>query len=123
MPTDPGHEFQDVVKQLGGLRVIYQLATEFAVCDRWFSSLPGPTWPNRFFVHGASSAGLDHSPAQGQMAGWETPGFGFTYPHGSVFDALSGAGLTWRIYNDDTDAYSDDPQDGLSSARSRRYRR
>ena len=25
---------------------------------------------------------------------------------------MSRAGLTWRIYNDDTDAYSDDPQDG-----------
>jgi phospholipase C len=162
MPTDPGHEFQDVFKQLGGphanypsggpypninlsgfaanyatsitegpapasadigkimlgfdtraqLCVLYQLATEFALCDHWFSSLPGPTWPNRFFVHGASSAGLDHSPTKGQMAGWETPGFGFTYPRGSVFDAVSAAGLTWRIYNDDTDAYSDDPQDG-----------
>src|SRR4051812_9830241 len=44
------------------LPVIYQLATEFAVCDQWFSSLPGPTWPNRFFVHGASSGGLDDSP-------------------------------------------------------------
>ncbi|MGH3170805.1 MAG: alkaline phosphatase family protein [Trebonia sp.] len=162
MPTDPGHEFQDVFKQLGGpdanypsggpypdinlsgfaanyatsttegpppasadigkimlgfdsgaqLSVIYQLATEFAVCDHWFSSLPGPTWPNRFFVHGASSAGLDHSPSKEEMAGWEVPGFGFTYPHGSIFEALSGAGLTWRIYHDDTDAYSDDPQDG-----------
>ncbi len=161
MPTDPGHEFLDVVQQLtdqttypsGGpypginlsgfaenyatsttegsppapadigeimlgfdtsnqLRVIYQLATEFAVCDHWFSSLPGPTWPNRFFVHGASSAGLDHSPTTEQIAQWEIPGFCFTYPHGSIFDALSGAGLTWRIYNDDTDAYSDDPQNG-----------
>src|SRR6202012_3416354 len=78
----------------------------------WFSSLPGPTWPNRFFVHGASSAGLDHSPTRTEMVGWEAPGFGFTYPHGSVFDAVSRAGLTWGIYNDDTDAYSDDPQDG-----------
>jgi phospholipase C len=32
------------------------------------------------------------------MVGWEAPGFGFTYPHGSVFDAVSRAGLTWRIY-------------------------
>jgi hypothetical protein len=58
---------------------------------------------------GASSAGLDHSPTTAEMAGWETPGFGFAYPRGSVFDAVSRAGLSWRIYNDDTDAYSDDP--------------
>ncbi len=37
----------DTPKQLS---VIYQLALEFAICDQWFSSLPGPTWPNRFFV-------------------------------------------------------------------------
>ena len=40
------------------LPVIYQLATEFAICDHWFSSIPGPTWPNRFFLHGASSNGF-----------------------------------------------------------------
>lgn len=27
------------------------LATQFAVFDRWFSSIPGPTQPNRFFLH------------------------------------------------------------------------
>jgi phospholipase C len=160
MPTDPGHEFQDVVEQLAGagasypdggpyphitvsgfaanyattegpapakadigkimlgfdtstqLPVAFQLATEFAVCDHWFSSLPGPTWPNRFFVHGASSAGLDHSPSKADIGKWEVPGFGFTYPHGSIFEALSRAGLSWRVYCDDTDAYSDDPRIG-----------
>jgi phospholipase C len=149
MPTDPGHEFQDVVEQLCGqgatfksgspyppinnsgfaanyattttegpvpapgqigaimqcfdtpnqLPVMYQLATEFALCDHWFSSLPGPTWPNRFFVHGASSAGLDHSPSTGQIAKWESVS-GFTYPKGSIYDALNRAKLKWRLYND-----------------------
>lgn len=33
------------------LPVIYQLATEFALCDQWFASLPGPTFPqSRFFA-------------------------------------------------------------------------
>ena len=156
MPTDPGHEFLDVVEQLGGqnaayrrgmpypaitnagfvanyattrseitsgnpslppaadigdvmkcfrtpgqLPVIYQLATEFALCDQWFSSLPGPTWPNRFFVHGASSGGWDDSPDAVQMVAWETPGFGFTYPHGSIYDALAKRGIKWRVYADE----------------------
>src|SRR3954447_7794909 len=26
------------------------LARKYAVCDRWFSSFAGPTWPNRFFA-------------------------------------------------------------------------
>jgi phospholipase C len=37
------------------LPVLTTLAKEFAVCDHWYSSMPGPTWPNRFFVHAAST--------------------------------------------------------------------
>jgi phospholipase C len=33
------------------------LAQHFAVCDRWFSSVPGPTLPNRSFAHAATSLG------------------------------------------------------------------
>ncbi len=149
MPTDPGHEFPDVVEQLAGegatyphggpypsidnsgfaanyattttegpapsppdigdimacfdtpvqLPVIYALATEFAICDNWFSSLPGPTWPNRFFLHGASSSGLDHSPTKEEMIEWESV-FGFRYPNGSIFNALDGAGVSVAFYVD-----------------------
>jgi phospholipase C len=148
MPTDPGHEFTDVVAQLAGLGqtypsggpyptinnsgfaanyatttteepappaaigdimqcfntpsqlpVIYQLATQFAICDQWFSSLPGPTWPNRFFVHGASSSGLDHSPSNTEIYEWETFS-GFTYPHGSIYDALKAASVSFGLFRD-----------------------
>jgi phospholipase C len=169
LPTDPGHEFADVLEQLAGpgatyppggpypqitnsgfaanyatsttegpaptqaeigdvmacfdtknqLPVIYQLATEFVLCDQWYSSLPGPTWPNRFFLHGASSSGLDDSPTHTQMAEWEAPGEGFEYPHGSIFQALSRAGILYQLYNDSSEQppnypsiYSDDPQNG-----------
>ena len=37
--------------------VLSRLATEYAACTRWFSSVPGPTFPNRFYVHSATSAG------------------------------------------------------------------
>ena len=94
------------------LPVIHQLATQFAVCDHWFSSLPGPTWPNRFFVHGASSAGLDHSPTDTEMAEWDTID-GFEYPNGSVFQALTKNGFRWRLYNDRQDSNSDHPQSRL----------
>jgi phospholipase C len=33
------------------LRVLYALADEFAVCDHWFCSFLGSTWPNRVFVN------------------------------------------------------------------------
>lgn len=100
------------------LPVMQQLAQTFAICDQWYSSLPGPTWPNRFFLHGASSSGLDDSPSSAQMAEWELPGEGFRYPKGSIYDALRAAGIPYRFYIDSTGAplyrslYSDDPQAG-----------
>lgn len=35
----------------------YALADRFTVCDRWFASVMGPTWPNRYYLHAGSSAG------------------------------------------------------------------
>ena len=90
------------------LPVIYQLACEFAICDNWYSSLPGPTWPNRFFVHGASSAGWTDSPHLGDEVTWELI-HGFRYGNGSIFQALCNAGHEWRLYNDDKNQFSDDP--------------
>ncbi len=37
--------------------VLYGLADNFTLCDRWFASVMGPTWPNRFFLHACSSNG------------------------------------------------------------------
>src|SRR5579872_6972534 len=54
------------------LPVLHALAREYAVCDRWFSSMPGPTAPNRMFVHAGSSGGLDHSPTTEDVVEWET---------------------------------------------------
>jgi phospholipase C len=39
------------------LPVLTTLARQFALCDAWFSSVPGPTWPNRFFAHAATWKG------------------------------------------------------------------
>jgi phospholipase C len=84
------------------LPVLTALAKEFAVCDCWFSSMPGPTWPNRFFALGASSAGLDHSPSTFETAIWQTID-GFKFQNGSIFDAGRGfwflkRKLKWKIY-------------------------
>jgi phospholipase C len=43
--------------------VLTTLAREFALCDGYFSSVPGPTLPNRAFAHCASSNGsVDNNP-------------------------------------------------------------
>jgi phospholipase C len=45
------------------LPVICELARQYAICDQWFSSVPGPTLPNRAFAHFGTSFGrLDMSP-------------------------------------------------------------
>jgi phospholipase C len=80
------------------LPVMYQLATEFAVCDHWFSSLPGPTMPNRFFLHGGSSSGLADSPADWQPKAWVL--HGFAHANGNIFGAMKKVGVNWRIYVD-----------------------
>jgi phospholipase C len=43
--------------------ILTTLAQEYAVCDHWFSSVPGPTLPNRSYAHAATSIGrLDMNP-------------------------------------------------------------
>ena len=32
-----------------------QLARHFTICDHWFASMLGPTFPNRFYTHSAST--------------------------------------------------------------------
>ena len=82
------------------LPILNQLAREFAVCDHWYSSLPGPTFPNRFFMHAASSGGLDRSPTKAENAWWETVD-GFDFPKGTIYDRLDGADLRYRFYAGD----------------------
>jgi phospholipase C len=78
-------------KQLPALTA---LAQEFAVCNYWHSSLPGPTFPNRFFVHACTSGGLTESPPELAILA------GFSFAGGTVYSKLSAAKKTWRIYHD-----------------------
>lgn len=80
--------------------IIDTLAREFAICDNWFSSMPGPTWPNRLFVHAASSAGLDDSPGT-----WDTVTTtlidGYRFDNGTIFDRLEQKCLDWLVFEGD----------------------
>jgi phospholipase C len=79
------------------LPIMYSLAKEFVVCDRWFASMPGPTWPNRLFSQGGSSMGLDDSPSNYEMLKWDTID-GIVFKNGSIYDALDKKGIPWKIY-------------------------
>jgi phospholipase C len=76
------------------LPVLTTLATEFALFNFWYSSLPGPTWPNRFFIHAATSGGLTDSPSTSQIVA------GFSFQNGTIYERLKDAGKDWCIYHD-----------------------
>jgi phospholipase C len=82
----------------GTLPVLQTLAESFAICDRWFSSLPGPTWPNRFFVHSGTSLGHVKMPN-----GVFEPNL-HLYDQPTVYQRLSEKNIDWAIY------YGDFPQ-------------
>jgi phospholipase C len=70
------------------LPVLCGLAKGFAVCDRWFASVPTQTFPNRAFAVAGTSLGYTDNSAHGVPA-FNTP---------SVFGKLADAGQTWKIY-------------------------
>ena len=74
------------------LPALTSLASEFCVCNRWFSAVPGPTWSNRFFAHSATSDGMIIDTVK------------HNYRMKTIFDSLDKQGLSWNIY------YGDIPQ-------------
>jgi phospholipase C len=94
-PADPSIIMKAFAPE--SLPILNQLAREFVVCDHWFSSLPGPTWPNRFFVHAATSGGLDDSPTLPQILVSDTIN-GFRFDNGTIYGLLSEHRINWTIY-------------------------
>jgi phospholipase C len=43
------------------LPVSYALADAYSLCNRWFCSVMGPTWPNRFYLHCGTSGGMKYN--------------------------------------------------------------
>jgi len=90
----------------GDLGFIHDAAKTFTVCDRFFCSLLGPTFPNREYMHAAQSYGLkDNSlpPQAGYPTGfpWET----------TIWHQLERAGVSHRYF------YCDVPVTALWGAR------
>ena len=82
------------------LPIMNVLASEFAVCDNWFSSMPGPTFPNRYFIHAATSGGLDDSPSSLDIVSSTTVD-GLRFENGNIFDALDDKCIKWEIFEGD----------------------
>jgi hypothetical protein len=63
-------------------------------------SLLCPAWPNRFFRHAASSAGLDPSPTTADVASSILVN-GYKFENGTIYDRLDDEGISWTIYKGD----------------------
>jgi phospholipase C len=69
-----------------------QLARQFTVFDNYFCAVLGPTYPNRWYQHAATSMGLKSNlfpPEAGSPAGFDWL---------TIWDRLEAAGIDWRYY-------------------------
>jgi phospholipase C len=76
----------------------YELAQRFAISDRFFAPVLGPTFPNRAYLMAATSFG--HVVTSDQIPPLE----GYRPVHGTLWDLLDRNGVSWADY------YQDVPQ-------------
>lgn len=69
------------------LPITWALADHYTTCDRWFSAVMGPTWPNRFYWHTGTSNGTKTN---------YVPDFEVTWP--TVLHRLEAKGIDWAHY-------------------------
>jgi phospholipase C len=78
------------------LPVYYELATQFATSDRWFSPVMTQTVPNRmYFFAGTSFGHIDNHDPQ-PSNGWPQP---------TIFDSLDNANIPWKYYYLDSSVF------------------
>ncbi len=77
------------------LPVLSTLAREFGVYDAWFAGVPSQTFCNRSFFHASTSHGFVTNQDGGGYSKW----LGAPYAP-TIFNRLSDAGHTWRVYYD-----------------------
>lgn len=65
---------------------LYALADGSALCQRWFCSVLGPTWPNRLYSHAATSGGATGND------------FGDDRSMPTIYQRLDAAGIPWVDY-------------------------
>ncbi len=78
------------------LPALHTLARNYTICDRWFSSLPGPTWPNRFFaLSGTCSGNFEMLPTMDKDA---LANVFSAQSQDTIFDRLAEAKKRWNVF-------------------------
>ncbi len=78
------------------LPALHRLARGFTICDHWHASLPGPTWPNRFFALTGTTNGRVDMPGDGTHSA-DLPGY-FEQTQDTIFDRLNERAIDWKVY-------------------------
>lgn len=81
---------------LDSLPALHRLAHAFTICDHWHASLPGPTWPNRFFALTGTANGRVGMPGDGTHRA-DLPGY-FQQTQDTIFDRLNERAIDWKVY-------------------------
>ena len=82
----------------GDLPIYDHLTKHFCVCDRWHSSVPGATWPNRLYaVAGSANGSRDDNTKPLPIYGKPLP----IYAKPSFVRHLDAADVKWRWYTYD----------------------
>jgi phospholipase C len=85
----------------------YSLARTFTIANRWFCSLPGPTYPNRRFLLAGTAYGGTVTDISALLD--DPP------PNGTIFDRLHSSAISWRNY------FTDVPQTAVVRSTLTRY--
>ena len=75
------------------------LAREYMICDRWYASHPGPTFPNRFYY----LSGHLNSDASGEPERDNNPSSLRLLRSRTIQDALTERGIAWKMYESPPD--------------------
>ena len=73
----------------GQLPALTALARNFVLCDQWFAEVPGPTMPNRLYMHAATSAG------------WARNDWSVALDSVTIYEQLQQSQRTWAVYFSD----------------------
>jgi phospholipase C len=71
------------------LPALTALARNFVLCDQWFAEVPGPTMPNRLYMHAATSAG------------WARNDWSVALDSVTIYEQLQQSQRTWAVYFSD----------------------
>jgi phospholipase C len=88
--------------QLPGLAA---LAQNFVLCDQWYAEVPGPTMPNRLYMHAATSAG------------WARNDWSLPLDQVTIYEQMQNNGRSWAVYYSDQNEVAQYTSDQRRSAR------